>query len=148
MTSWQQVASNLIHKWEGCRLKAYPDPATGGAPWSLGFGATGPGINQDTVWTQEQADADLANRISHIGSVIDGFGVSLSDNQKGALVSLAYNIGLGALSNSTLIRLLKAGDLVGASNQFLVWNRANGRVMTGLVNRRQDEQRVFNTVGD
>lgn len=146
MQTWQQVASNLIHKWEGCRLHAYPDPATGGAPWTIGYGATGSNIGPNTVWTQSQADYDLESRIEALGKQIDAYGIHLSDNQKGALISLAYNIGIGNLNSSTLVRFLKIGDLKDASDQFLVWNKAQGRVMTGLVNRRKDEQTVFNTI--
>ncbi|MGE8289880.1 MAG: lysozyme, partial [Stenotrophomonas sp.] len=54
--SAQDNAAALVRKWEGCRLKAYPDPASGGDPWTIGFGATGPGIRRGVVWTQQQAD--------------------------------------------------------------------------------------------
>jgi len=143
MCDWRQVAFGLITHWEGCKLKAYPDPATGGAPWTIGFGATGPDIGPGTEWTQSQADADLQRRIDAIGIAIDGFDVPLNDNQKGALCSLAYNIGIGNLSNSTLLKCLKRRDIYGASAQFLVWNKAAGRVMAGLVNRRKDEKAIF-----
>ena len=143
MSDWRQVAFNLTSKWEGCELHAYPDPATGGEPWTIGRGATGPDIGPDTVWTQAQADADLQNRLDAIGNAIDGFDIHLNDNQKGALCSLAYNIGIGNLSNSTLLKCLKRGDYIGASAQFLVWNKAAGRVMNGLVNRRKDEKAIF-----
>lgn len=143
MSNWRQVAFRLITKWEGCRLKAYPDPATGADPWTIGYGATGPDIGPDTAWTQAQADADLQRRIDAIGSAIDGFDVHLNDNQKGALCSLAYNIGIGNLNNSTLLKCLRRGDTSGASAQFLMWNKAAGRVMNGLVNRRKDEKSTF-----
>lgn len=143
MIDWRQVAFALITHWEGCKLKAYPDPATGGAPWTIGYGATGPDIGSTTEWTQSEADADLQRRIDAIGSAIDGFDVPLNDNQKGSLCSLAYNIGIGNLSNSTLLKCLKRGDYYGASAQFLAWNKAAGRVVNGLVNRRKDEKDIF-----
>lgn len=144
ITNAQDVAIQLLHQWEGCRLTAYPDLATGGDPWTIGFGATGSDIKEGTVWTQEQADVDLACRVHDI---LEGFSkfitVSLNDNQAGALASLQYNIGLHNLETSTLARYLNAGNYRAAAEQFLVWNRANGKFMQGLENRRHDERRVF-----
>jgi len=143
--NWQQVAWKLITAWEGCKLHAYPDPATGRKPWNIGYGATGRDIGPNTVWTQAQADADLQDRIDNLGQWIDNFGVPLTGNQKGALVSLAYNIGIGNLGTSTLLKCLRRGDIAGASSQFLVWNKAAGKVMQGLVNRRKAEKTIFDS---
>ena len=143
--TWQQVAFKSITKWEGCRLRAYPDPATGSEPWTVGWGATGTGIGPETVWTQSQADADLQKRIDVLGSQIDNYNVPLTCNQKGALVSLAYNIGIGALNGSTVVKCLKRQDYPGASAAILMWNKANGKVMQGLVNRRKAEKAVFDS---
>ena len=142
---WQQVAWKLITDWEKCKLHAYPDPATGGKPWTIGWGATGMDIGPNTVWTQAQADADLQKRIDKLGESIDGYGVPLTCSQKGALVSLAYNIGIGNLGTSTLLKCLRRGDIAGASSQFLVWNKAAGKVMQGLVNRRKAEKAIFDS---
>jgi lysozyme len=134
----------LCKKWEGCRLQAYPDPATGGDPWTIGYGATGPDIKKGVVWTQEQADADLQNRLISIIQEFDNFIMDdLTDNEAGAIVSLGYNIGLGNLRRSTLIRDLNNGDTQGAADQFLVWDHAAGHVMSGLYNRRKAEREVF-----
>lgn len=134
----------LIRRWEGCRLEAYPDPATGGDPWTIGWGSTGPGIREGVKWTQAQADDRLALDVSRF---MRGVRASLqreaSDNELGAMTSLAYNIGLGAFRSSTLLRLFNAGDKAGAARQFDRWNRAGGRVMPGLVRRRADEREVF-----
>lgn len=144
MNGWLEVAETLCRKWEGCRLLAYPDPATGADPWTIGYGATGPDIHKGVVWTREQAEADLAQRLMRIGSSLDALlKVSVTPNQKGALASLAYNIGLGALKSSTLLRLLNSGDTDGAANQFGVWVKAAGKTMPGLVSRRADERRTF-----
>lgn len=138
------IAAALVRKWEGCRLKAYPDPATGGEPYTIGFGATGPGIARGTVWTQQQADKRLEQDVTRF---VDGVRSVLkrpaTDNQLGAMASLAYNVGLANFGKSTLLRLFNAGDITGAAKQFAVWNRAAGKVMQGLVNRRADERRVF-----
>jgi lysozyme len=144
MMSANQVATILIHKWEGCKLTAYPDPATGGDPWTIGYGATGPNIHEGTVWTQAQADTDLTNRLTALISKMASYiHVPVTDNQLGAMASLAYNIGFTAWSQSTLLRELNSGDIQSAANQFLMWNRAAGKVMTGLENRRKDERATF-----
>ncbi|SDX52473.1 lysozyme [Lysobacter enzymogenes] len=134
----------LIKRWEGCKLVAYPDPATGGDPWTIGFGATGPGISRGVRWTQAQADDRLARDVDRfqkgVASVLKR---QATEQQLGAMTSLAYNIGVKAFTSSTLLRKFNAGDVAGAAAEFLRWNKADGRVMRGLTNRRQDEREVF-----
>lgn len=134
----------LIRRWEGCRLAAYPDPGTGGDPWTIGYGATGPGIRKGVRWTQAQADDRLARDVERF---MRGVSACLTreagDNELGAMTSLAYNIGLGNFRASTLLRLFNAGDKQAAAAQFDRWNRAGGRVMAGLTARRKDERSVF-----
>jgi lysozyme len=144
ITNAVQIAMQLCKKWEGCRLQAYPDPATGGDPWTIGYGATGPDIKKGVVWTQEQADADLRIRLQDIVGGFSSFiTVPLNDNQAAALASLQYNIGKGNLQHSTLVKYLNSGNYQAAAEQFLVWNRATGHVMAGLYNRRKAEHEVF-----
>lgn len=137
-------AVSLIKKWESCELEAYPDPGTGGAPWTIGWGSTGTGIAKGVKWSQAQADERLAQDVSRflkgVQSVVKK---PATDSQIGAMTSLAYNIGAKAFANSTLLRKFNAGDKAGAAAEFTRWNRAGGRVMKGLTNRRLDEQRVF-----
>mgnify|MGYP002652516296 CR=1 FL=1 len=134
----------LVKRWEGCRLVAYPDPGTGGDPWTIGWGSTGPGIVKGTRWTQAQADDRLARDVERFMVGVRGaLTRDPADNQLGAMTSLAYNIGLSAFRGSTLVRLFNAGDIAGAAKQFDRWNRAGGRVMKGLANRRADERAVF-----
>lgn len=134
----------LIKRWEGCRLEAYPDPATGGDPWTIGWGATGYGVRKGLRWTQAQADDQLAFDVERfMRGVRESVRRPVSDNQLGAMTSLAYNIGIGAFRRSTLLRMVNAGDKEGAAKQFDRWNKANGRVMKGLVRRRADERAVF-----
>lgn len=138
------VADRLTRKWEGCHLQAYPDPATGGAPWTIGWGSTGPDVRKGVVWTQKQADdrhlRDLENFMIGVQAAIKR---PATANQLGAMTSLAYNIGISAFRGSTLVKLFNAGDAKGAAEQFLRWNKANGKVMKGLSNRRADERREF-----
>lgn len=125
-------------------MEAYPDPATGADPWTIGYGATGPLITKDTVWTQEQADTDLARRLNDLANAFQWkIPEGSTPNQIGACLSFAYNEGIHAFLGSTLLRLWNAGDIHGAADQFPLWNIANGHVLSGLVNRRDEERRVF-----
>lgn len=134
----------LIKRWEGCHLTAYPDPGTGGVPWTIGWGSTGPGIRKGVVWTQEKADKRLSEDVQDfMEGVEEAVTAPLRANELGALTSLAYNIGLSAFRRSTLLRKLNALDFNGAAQEFGRWNKAGGRVMKGLSNRRADERRVF-----
>ncbi len=141
---WLDLCTSLTERSEGCVLTAYPDPGSGGEPWTIGYGATGPGITQGTVWTQDQATADLRKRLTALGAQIDAIvHVALTPGQKAALVDFAYNLGLHALQESTLLRLLNRGNYVGAADQFGLWVYASGRVMPGLVTRRAAERSLF-----
>lgn len=136
--------SDLIKRFEGCRLQSYPDPASGGAPWTIGYGCTGPDIGPGTVWTQEQCDAELQRRLVQLETQMrDLVKVSTSPNQWAALCSLAWNIGLRAFSESTLLRALNERNMPGAAAQFLVWRRAAGHIDPALVYRRAEEQKIF-----
>jgi lysozyme len=134
----------LIKRWEGCHLEAYPDPGTGGDPWTIGWGSTGPGIAKGVKWTQKQADDRLAADVrKFMLGVQNAVTKPATEKQLGAMTSLAYNIGLGAFRSSTLLRKFNAGDVAGAADQFSRWNRAGGGIMKGLSNRRADEAAVF-----
>jgi len=142
--NWLEIATEEIKRHEGCKLTAYPDPGTGAAPWTVGYGATGPEIHQGTVWTQEQADADLANRLNILGEHIDAaVHVEINDNQKAELCSFTYNVGMGNLKSSTLLRKLNEGDYDAAAEQFNQWTKAAGHVLPGLVTRRAEESSLF-----
>jgi lysozyme len=142
--SAESIATGIIQSWELCRLNAYKPIPTD--PWTIGWGATGSGITQGTVWTQEQADADLQNRVIVLGNQVRaGVKVAATDNQLAAMIDLAYNIGIEAFLNSTLLKLFNEGNTPGAGAQFLVWNESAGHVLNGLENRREAEQRVFFT---
>lgn len=134
----------LVQEFEGCKLEAYPDPGTGGKPWTIGWGSTGPDIGPGTVWTQEEADARFLDDLTEFGDGVDRLvRVPLTDNQFAALAAFAYNVGLGALAGSTLLRKLNAGDYQGAADQLPRWNKGGGRVLPGLVRRRAAERDLF-----
>ncbi|EMO7791358.1 lysozyme [Citrobacter freundii] len=138
----------LIKQFEGCRLTAYPDPGTGGAPWTIGYGWTHP-VDGKPVKPGMTIDQDTADRllktglVSYENDVLKLVRVKLTQGQFDALVSFAYNVGSRALSTSTLLKKLNAGDIKGAADEFLRWNKAGGKVMPGLTNRRKAERDVF-----
>lgn len=143
----------LIKQFEGCaqrlpdgRLRAYPDPGTGGAPWTIGWGSTGPDIRTGTIWTQAEADSRLAQEVGEKAAGVSALvTVPLSDTKLGACISLAYNIGLGNFGKSTVLRKLNGGDVAGAADAFLMWTKAAGKELPGLVRRRQAERALFLT---
>ncbi|MEA3262782.1 MAG: lysozyme [Pseudomonadota bacterium] len=140
----------LIQRFEGCARKradgtfeAYPDPGTGGDPWTIGWGATGSEIGPGTVWSQAQCDdrltSDLARYSADVGRAIGD--APTSQQQFDALVSFHYNT--GAIARATLTKLHKAGDHAGAAAEFGKWVHAGGRRLAGLVRRREAEAALY-----
>lgn len=146
---WLPFALNLIKQFEGCKLTAYADPGTGGKPWTIGWGSTtdeaGKPIDPGTKWTQDRADKRLAAHIMEFGRGVDELlgDAPVTPSQKGALVSFAYNLGLGNLASSTLLKKHKAADYGAAAGQFGLWNKAAGKVLNGLTRRREAEARTY-----
>lgn len=135
---------SLIKQFEGCMLKAYPDPATGGAPWTIGYGHTGNDVRPGMVWTQVQADSALISDLAQCERAVSRLvNVNLTQNQFDALVSFVFNVGSGNLQSSTLLRKLNSGDYRGAAEEFPRWNKAAGKVMVGLTKRRAAERELF-----
>lgn len=134
-----------IKSFESCKLTAYPDPGTGGDPWTIGWGSTGPGIKKGVTWTQEQADARFMEDVDKFSDGVVALlnGAPTTQGQFDALVSFAYNIGLGALKESTLLRLHKEGKYLEAAGQFGRWVKAGGQTLKGLVRRREAEKTLY-----
>ena len=136
---------NLICGFEGLKLKAYDD---GVGVWTIGFGTTiypnGIKVKKGDTCTEAQAKAYMAHDLKKFESAVNSaVTVPINQNQFDALVSLTYNIGTGALKESTLLKKLNEADYKGASAQFNVWNKGGGKVMQGLVNRRVVERKLF-----
>lgn len=140
----------LIKKFEGCAkirrdglVEAYPDPGSGGDPWTIGWGATGMGIVRGTVWTQDQCDArlaaDLAIYSQEVARALGGAPTSQAEFD--ALVSFHYNT--GAIARATLTKHHRAGRKSAATAEFARWNRAAGNILPGLVNRRRAEAALY-----
>jgi len=138
-----QAGISLIKRFEGCRLQAYPDPATGGEPITIGVGHTG-GIKLGDTITEDEADELLHGDLMHAEDDIARLvKAPLNQNEYDSLVSLTFNIGGTNLGMSTLLKHLNAWRYDDAANQFLVWNRAGGKVINGLVRRREAERALF-----
>ncbi len=137
-----QRGIDLIHSFEQCKLAAYPDPGSkDGHPWTIGWGSTGEGIARGVTWTQAECDARFAADLAKFAARVDALlGDSFTDQSMfDAMVSLSYNIGVGAFQKSTVLRKHKAGDHAGAAAAFSMWVKNDGKVMRGLVRRRAAE---------
>ena len=133
-----------IARSEGCRLKAYRCPA--GVP-TIGWGHTG-GVKMGDTCTQEQADAWFSVDLSvYADGVQRELKRDASDNELGAMVSLAYNIGLQGFARSTVLKRHNEGDRQSAARAFALWNKAriNGvlQVVDGLTSRRAREAAMY-----
>ncbi len=144
--------THLIKTFEGCAKKrpdgtfeAYPDPATGGDPWTIGWGSTGPAIKKGTVWTQEECDERFNEHVREFSEAVAKAIGSAPTSQKqfDALVCFAYNVGLGNFKSSTLLKKHKAGDYAGAAKEFARWNKAAKKVLPGLTRRRAAEAALY-----
>lgn len=130
----------LIKQWEGCRLQSYKDVA---GIWTIGYGHTKNVFPNQRI-TQETADNLLMIDLQEFEDAVERLvKVPLTDNQFGALVSFAFNVGEGALATSTLLRKLNQGSYESVPSELLKWNKArvNGRLqpVPGLTNRRTAE---------
>ena len=140
----------LVKTFEGLYLEAYKCPA---GVWTIGYGHTGIRHNDGTVKkgrsiTEQQA-LDLLEYDLNIFAVgvekllLPRPRAEINDNQFGALVSFAFNVGLGNLEKSTLLQRVNARNYSGAITEFGKWNKADGRVLLGLTRRRASEANLW-----
>lgn len=140
-----QTGINLISSFEDLELKAYLCPA---GVWTIGNGTTiypnGVKVKKGDVCSLDQAKAYFAHDLKRFEASVNNLvKVPLSQNQFDALVSLVYNIGSGNFASSTLLKKLNAKDYAGAADQFPRWNKAGGKVLNGLIRRRDAERALF-----
>jgi lysozyme len=146
MRQLNQTGLDLIETFEGCVLHPYKDIV--GIP-TIGIGTTmypdGKKVTlQDPPISKERAYELLRAYLNKdCASIEKMVTVPINDNQFGALVSFAYNCGIKALANSTLLKRLNAGEYQKAADEFLRWNRAGGVVVKGLTRRREAERALF-----
>lgn len=139
------LASDLIRRSEGLRIQAYWDPD--GKVWTVGYGATGPGIVQGTVWTPEQAALDLQRRLVVLVGELQKdihYWPRLSQAQQAAILDWTYNLGIGRLLGSTLDKYIEAGQLASVPSEIVKWVYAGGHILAGLVARRAAEVALWN----
>lgn len=143
-----QRGIDFIKQFEGYSEKAYPDPATGGDPWTIGYGTTkypsGEKVAKGDTITPNHAEYCLRSDVAKFESGVSSLLKSpTTQPQFDAMVSLAYNIGLGNFGKSTLLRKHNEKCYSCAAGQFPAWNRAAGKVMNGLTRRRNAERDVY-----
>ena len=137
-TSAEGIA--LIKKFEGCELKAYQCSA---GVWTIGYGHTKDVVEGMEI-TQEQAEQMLVDELHEYESYINKYvTVALSQNQFDALVSWVYNLGPANLSASTMLKVLNSGEYEDVPAQMKRWNKAGGKVLEGLIRRREAEACLF-----
>lgn len=134
-----QSGIDLVKRFEGLRLKAYKCPA---GVWTIGYGHTGV-IYESMVITEEQAEKFLRNDLAMAESAVLKYAKTVTQCQKDALASFVFNLGSGNFAKSTLLKKLRAGDIQGAADEFLKWNKAGGKELEGLTKRRAAERALF-----
>lgn len=136
-----EKALELIKRFEGCKLKAYYD--TGGL-LTIGYGDTH-NVTPGLIITQKEAEDRLFSHVKDVAnSLRNVIGVSISSNQFDALISFTYNLGIGALKKSTLLKKIKKNSndpLI--RNEFMKWVYDNGVRLNGLVKRREAESELY-----
>ena len=134
------LAAGFISSFEGCRLSAYKCSA---GVWTIGYGHT-EYVKEGDTCTEEQANAWLIEDIRNTQLLLAHYvNVPVSEGEFVALVSLAFNVGVGALMKSKLLRKLNSGDREGAAEEFLDFDLANGKRLAGLTRRRKAEHDLF-----
>lgn len=136
-----QEGLSLIKKFEGCELNAYKCAA---GVWTIGYGHT-KNVQEGDEWSKEKAEFMLWDELEeeyekYINDLVD---VPLSQFQFDALVSWVYNLGPANLKSSTLLKVLNKGEYEEVPSQMRRWNKANGKVLEGLIRRRAAESLLF-----
>lgn len=135
----------LIREYEGCVLHAYQDAA---GVWTIGVGhtaAAGPPAPTPGMTISEAEALDILARdiCQYERAVESAVARRMTQNQFDAMVSLCFNIGPSRFRESTVLHDFNRGETEGAADAFLLWNRAGGRVLEGLVRRRYAERALF-----
>jgi len=135
-----QECVDMIKFFEGFESKAYLCPAN---VWTIGYGRTKNVKEGDTI-TEMQADRDLLEELEVFGNqVLNTVKVPLKQNELDALTSWTYNLGVGNLQSSTLLKELNSKNYNAAGQEMLRWNKAGGKVLAGLTRRRESEAKLW-----
>ena len=135
-----QEGLSLIKKFEGCKLEAYKCAA---GVWTIGYGSTND-VEKGMKISQERADMLLLEDVDVFEEAVNKLvEVPLEQNQFDALISWTFNLGPTNLKNSTLLKVLNNKDYDGVPAQIKRWNKAGGKVLQGLIRRREAEALLF-----
>jgi len=133
--------TKLLKFFEGCRLTAYQDSV---GVWTIGYGHT-KGVFEGMSITQEEAEQMLLTELEEYEGYVEKYvTVPLTQNQFDALVVWVYNLGPTNFRKSTLLKELNSGNYTAAGQEITKWNKAGGKVLAGLVKRREAEALLFN----
>ena len=156
--SISEAGIQLIKSFEGCHNQPYKCPAT---LWTIGYGrvlypdqarlktderASYPLRSEhNRLWDADEIDALLEADLDRFSAGVRRLCPAAADNMchLDAMVSFAFNLGLGSLQSSTLRMRYSRGDYQGAADEFLKWTKAGGKVLNGLVRRREAERALF-----
>ena len=133
------ILLNLTKDSEKCKLNAYQDQ---GGVWTIGYGATGYGIEKGTVWQQDRAERDVVARLEEaVRAMIKMSPIMAAQNEskQAAIADFIYNCGANAYRNSHLKISIDAGHWQEAASQLMKWDYVNGVVSNGLYSRRTKE---------
>lgn len=130
------TAEDLAKAFEGCVLSAYQDL---GGVWTIGYGHVGKDVYEGLVWTQEQADDVLSHDLLAASTLLAVYSPGLADGPQTALTDFVFNLGIGNYRTSTLCKCVNAQDWDGAKAQIVTWDHSNGKVVPGLLRRREAE---------
>jgi lysozyme len=131
---------SLIKKFEGCELEAYKCSA---GVWTIGYGHT-KGVEEGMTITKDQAEEMLLEElVEYEKAVEEAVHNQLDQCMFDALVSWTYNLGPTNLNSSTMLKVLNAGEYDEVPSQIKRWNKAGGKVLEGLIRRREAEALLF-----
>lgn len=156
MRTISQFVEDKIVRWEGEVLHSYDDfdknhrPIQPGMPvrgtLTIGVGHTGPDVKPGMTITKERSRELLRKDLASFEHVVEKFvKVPLTDNQFGALVSFAFNVGAGNFTGSTLLRKLNKGNYAAVPIELMKWTKSKGKTLPGLINRRTQEAALWGT---
>lgn len=148
MRQINKAGIDLIKRFEGFMATAYKDAVN---VWTIGYGHTNmaghPEVRRGMTITVGEGEMILKkDLVTYERAVINSLGDhidKLSDNQFAACVSLCYNVGPGNFRRSSVVKAIEEDNLNKAARKFLLWNKAGGRVLKGLVRRREAERKLF-----
>lgn len=140
-----QAGLDLIKQYEGWRERAYRDPV---GIWTIGYGHTTmagpPKVVPGLKITKQEGEEILARDVEKFAEGVRKLiKTKVSDEQFSALVSFAYNVGLGAFEGSSVLRYVNQGNFIGVPGRLALWTKAGGKTLPGLVKRRAAEGNMF-----